>query len=230
MKRYLMTKFFLVVILGLWGKHSVYIFEETEVLRRIREEVVIFRPGELRIDSIAQQGAVTASRILAEAFLLENRWVREFPIFGGGQSGEPVKVFLRVDNNKGGLTRNSSEIYKPDWFMAFANIKDINLVFENLKPNGIALINSDAGITIPLPRSTQKFFVVSARKIAEELGDEIMMNMVMLGAFVKATRLLKFSSLIEAIRKYGFSPEVVELNIEAARRGYNEVKEYQPSP
>ncbi|MDD5137027.1 MAG: 2-oxoacid:acceptor oxidoreductase family protein, partial [Candidatus Omnitrophica bacterium] len=74
-----------------------------------------------------------------------------------------------------------------------------------------------------------KVFTVDASTISKEtIGREIP-NTPMLGALIKATGILDFKSMIEDMRKklekkFKTKPEVIEGNLKAIERAYNEVK------
>src|SRR3972149_7687931 len=54
---------------------------------------------ELRWHGRAQQGMVTAAKILGEAALMEGKYVQAFPEFGPERMGAPVRAFNRVSDD-----------------------------------------------------------------------------------------------------------------------------------
>ena len=74
-----------------------------------------------------------------------------------------------------------------------------------------------------------KVFTVDASKISKEtIGREIP-NTPMLGALIKATGVLDFKEMVEDTKKklekkFKSKPEVIEGNLKAIERAYNEVK------
>ena len=74
----------------------------------------------------------------------------------------------------------------------------------------------------------QKVFTVDASKIAIECIGRALPNAPMLGAICKITSLVTLDHLIEDVKKsFGkkFSQKIIDGNLEATRRGYEEVKE-----
>jgi pyruvate ferredoxin oxidoreductase gamma subunit len=74
----------------------------------------------------------------------------------------------------------------------------------------------------------QKVFTIDATKIALECIGRALPNSPMLGALCKVTGLITLEHLLEDVRKsFGkkFSQIIIDGNLEATRRGYEEVKE-----
>jgi pyruvate ferredoxin oxidoreductase gamma subunit len=74
----------------------------------------------------------------------------------------------------------------------------------------------------------QKVFTVDASKIAMDCIGRALPNASMLGAMSKITGLVALDHLLEDVRKsFGkkFAQRIIDGNLEATRRGYQEVKE-----
>ena len=74
----------------------------------------------------------------------------------------------------------------------------------------------------------QKIFTIDATKIAMECIGRALPNASMLGAVCKVAGLVTLEHLLEDVRKsFGkkFSQKIIDGNIEATRRGYEEVRE-----
>lgn len=89
---------------------------------------------------------------------------------------------------------------------------------SNLEKNGILLIDQD--LVKPEKRRDQiKFYAIPATRIAEEMGNKIIANIVMLGFFTAVTKILTKEAARKAI--FGSVPErYIELNLKAFDRGY----------
>ncbi|MCJ7605526.1 MAG: 2-oxoacid:acceptor oxidoreductase family protein, partial [Dehalococcoidales bacterium] len=66
---------------------------------------------EIRFHGRGGQGAVTAARILASAFVVEGKYVATFPMYGFERRGAPVVAFTRMDDKQ---IREKTQIYTPD--------------------------------------------------------------------------------------------------------------------
>ncbi|MBP1747992.1 MAG: pyruvate/ketoisovalerate oxidoreductase, gamma subunit [Deltaproteobacteria bacterium] len=174
---------------------------------------------EVRFHGRGGQGAVTSAEIIAQAAIKQGMRAQAFPSFGPERRGAPVQAFLRVSDKP---IRLRSKVYKPDSVL----ILDPTLIASanptaGLKEGGYIIINSNKSVeelkkTFP----GQNIIAVDASKIAkEELGVPIT-NTTMLGALVRATRVVELSALEEPVRnRFGVNGQK---NINAYTRAYNE--------
>lgn len=172
---------------------------------------------EIRIHARAGQGAITTAALLGEALFQEDKFAYAFPHFGAARMGAPMNAFVRVQDTP---VRLRSQVYEPDYLL----VVDETLlrgfdVFKGFKSEGIALINTQEDISLSNFKKTQRVFLVPANKIAQEVLGRPLGNTALLGAFCAASGLVKLESLNSAIKKR-FSGKIAELNIEAAKRGY----------
>jgi len=176
---------------------------------------------EIRIHARAGQGAITTASLLGYAYFLRGMYPNAFPHFGAARMGAPMNAFVRVDSKP---VRLRSQIYEPDYLI----IVDSTLMrgfncFSGLRKNGVAIINSKEGLQIPKVGPTQKVFLVPANEIALKTIGRPLGNTALLGAFCAATGELQLESLFEAIKRR-FSSKLQEANIEAAKQGYEFIK------
>ena len=79
------------------------------------------------------QGAFTASRLLGEAYSLnENAYVIAFPSFGPERRGAPIRAFTKLDDKPIG---NRSEISKADYSIYLDDTLFSEQAFDELKPD-----------------------------------------------------------------------------------------------
>ena len=176
---------------------------------------------EIKIFARAGQGAITTATILGESLFLKGKYPYAFPSFGAARMGAPMNAFVRFDEKP---IRLRSQIYEPDYII----IVDSTLMrgfdcFAGFKPEGIAVVNEREGIEAPKPKGKQKIFVVPANKIAQEVIGRPLGNTTLIGAFAAATGELDLDSLTKAIKER-FEGKIADLNIEAAKRGFDFVK------
>lgn len=191
------------------------------------ESEVLGRMIEVRFHGRGGQGAVIASNILAEAGFLEGKEVSAFPFFGVERRGAPVTAYTRVASEK---IRIKSGIYAPDYVIVLdpTLVKAVN-VAEGLKPGGLVLVNTKEQLG-KLSRELnigkgQRVATVDATGIAikHRLGSKTapIVNSSVLGAFAKASGLVKIESLIKSIRHN--VPVKLEENAAAAKEAYEAV-------
>ena len=178
---------------------------------------------DIRINGRGGQGAVTASRLLAEAAIMEGQYVHAFPNFGPERAGAPVTSFARISPEP---FTEKTEVYNPDIVVVIdPTLLDDVPVAEGLKDGGTIVVNYDG-----MKESLVKFFEgthanifnVDGSKIAiEEIGRNVP-NLVMLGALVKVTNVVKLESLVN-VTLNRFRGVLGEKNEVAIKRAFEEV-------
>jgi 2-oxoacid:acceptor oxidoreductase gamma subunit (pyruvate/2-ketoisovalerate family) len=175
---------------------------------------------ELRFHGRGGQGAVTAANILARAAVKEGKYAQAFPYFGAERRGAPVEAYARISDRPLEL---HSQVRSPDIVVVLDPAIPLMVdVTRGLKPGGLVLINSPGKVDLKV----DNVYCVNATKIAKELGLVIggwpVVNTAILGALVKVSNIVSMKSLEEAIAEQ-FREDLAKVNIEAARRAYNEV-------
>ena len=186
---------------------------------------------EIRFHGRGGQGAVIASRILAQALFFEGRYAQSFPTFGAERRGAPVAAFVRADNT---FINIRSRITKPDYVVVMAaRLVETVPVTAGLKEGGIILINSDLSaedFNLDLTKQSgakppYRVITLNLNRIALKygLGSEIMplINAPVLGALAKVSNLVKPESLIQALPH--FIPTRLADNEKALRQAYETV-------
>lgn len=87
-------------------------------------------------------------------------------------------------------------------------------------PGGCVFVNSDV-VTDKVHRTDLTAYYIPCGQIADEVGNSKVSNMVMLGAYVAATKILKPETIETMIHEMftGSKAKFVPLNIEAFKRG-----------
>lgn len=177
---------------------------------------------EVRWHGRGGQGAVTSVELLALAAIEEGKYAQGFPAFGPERRGAPVMAYNRISEKP---IRIRSGIYQPDVVVVLdPSLMGLVNVTDGLKPGGLLIVNTakpEKEIRDML-KYTGKLATVDATHIArEELGIPIA-NTTMLGAILKATRVLKFESLNAPIEeRFG---RIAAKNKNALKRAYDSVK------
>jgi pyruvate ferredoxin oxidoreductase gamma subunit len=177
---------------------------------------------EIRWHGRGGQGAVTSVELLAIAAIDEGKYAQAFPSFGPERRGAPVEAFNRVDKKQ---IRIRSRIYNPDVAVVLdESLVNLINVAAGLKPDGLLIVNTSR--TADEVRSALnykgKVATVDATGIAwKELGVPIT-NTTMLGALIKATKVVKLESLKEPVdHRFG---RIAQRNMAAMKRAFDEVK------
>ena len=185
---------------------------------------------EIRWHGRGGQGTVTAAKVLADTCLSGGRHVQAFPEYGPERSGAPLRAYNRVSSKP---LRMHCPVLNPQVVgVVDSTLLDAVNVSEGAIENAIFVINTPKApgeIKEKLnPEPRQKVFAIDATKIAFECIGRALPNASMLGAVCKVTGLVSLEHLLEDVRKsFGkkFSQKIIDGNIEATRRGYEEVRE-----
>jgi len=178
---------------------------------------------EVRFHGRGGQGVVTASRLLAEAALLEGKKVQSFPAFGAEREGAPIRAFTRLSDT---LIRVRSQIYTPDVVVVLdPTVIRAENVTEGLKDNGWLIVNTarEPGELKKELGTKAKVATVNATSIALELLGAPRVNTPILGTLVKSTQLVTLDSVISVVNST-FKGKVAEANVKAVERAYREAK------
>ena len=163
-----------------------------------------------------------AAQALASAAFQEGGYATAFPFFGAERRGAPVLAFTRIDKKR---IYRKTQVYEPDFVVVLDEslIEGVNVV-EGLKKGGMVLVNSakkpgeiDVGVDV-------KLATVDATSVALEVLKQPATNSAILGAFAKATGLVKIESIEKGIIQiFGdrLGPKVGDLNAKAARTAYD---------
>jgi len=186
---------------------------------------------EIRWHGRAGQGIVTASELLAEAALKDNKYFQAFPEYGPERMGAPIKAYTRVSDEP---IEIHYQILNPEVVVVVnPNLLGVVDVMEGISPNGVLVVNTTetpAQIRKRLKITNDKVKVctVDATKIAMETIRRDIPATLMLGAIIRATGLVDLQHTLELVQeKLGakLRAEVVESNKTALRRAYEEVQE-----
>lgn len=182
---------------------------------------------EIRWHARGGQGAKTASLLLAQAAAMEGKFSQGFPDYGPERMGAPMRGFTRISEKP---IQVHCAIYAP----AIVVVLDDTLlravdVAAGTPEDGLIIVNtvkSGSEIRKISGIEGRRIFTVDATGIAiEEIGRPIP-NAPMMGALIKVSDVLSLDAVVRQIKtkfSHGFRPEVLEGNVRAIRRAYEEV-------
>jgi pyruvate ferredoxin oxidoreductase gamma subunit len=185
---------------------------------------------EIRWHGRGGQGAKTASLLLAEAACSTGKYLQAFPEYGPERMGAPVASFNRISDKP---IRTHVPVTNPDVVV----VLDVSLVEQvdvvsGLDPkSGIILINTSKNpdeIKKQLKFDGKTYTVDASNISIETIGRDIP-NTPMIGALLKVTQMLPINDVLLDIKqkleaKFRNRPEIVNGNIKAIEKAYNEVK------
>jgi len=180
---------------------------------------------EVRWHGRGGQGVVTASDILARAAILEGKFAYHAPEFGPERRGAPVRAFTRISDEP---IEQHFGIYAPDAVVVIDPTLQLNpeYILEGIKRGGLLVVNArrvDEKL-LKMARDLElEVWAVDAYSVALEIFGRPLYNTPMLGAFVKASKLVKLDSVLEVVKERFREPALVERNVEAIRRCFEGV-------
>lgn len=185
---------------------------------------------EIRWHGRGGQGAKTVALLLGDAALSEGKYIQAFPEYGPERTGAPVQSFNRISD-------------EPITIHCHAKNPDVVVVLDptligpvdvtaGLAPDGVVIVNTGltaAEMKKKLNLDGRKLYTLDASTISKETIGRDIPNTPMLGALVKVTGILRHETLVEDTKKklekkFRNKPEVIEGNIKAIERAYNEVQ------
>lgn len=184
---------------------------------------------ELRWHGRGGQGAKTASLLLADAAFNTGKYIQGFPEYGPERMGAPITAYNRISDTP---IRIHSNVYDPDYVIVVDDsLLESVEVTKGLKTEGAILINTDKTekeIRKLLKGYTGKVYLIDASKISRECLKANFPNTSLLAAIIKITGIMTKEELLENMKesfehKFIRKPEVIEPNMLALQRAYDEV-------
>jgi len=183
---------------------------------------------EIRWHGRGGQGAVTAAKMVAELALVQKKYFQAFPEYGPERSGAPIVAFTRVSDAP-------IQIYAGIQHPQIVVVLDRSLlgtvdVTKGAPADAIVLVNSEmspAELRKHYGLKSFHFFTIAATRIALETIKRPLPNTPMVGALTRITGLFGLDEVVALLRtNFGkkFPPKVVEGNINAITRSYEEVQ------
>jgi 2-oxoglutarate ferredoxin oxidoreductase subunit gamma len=169
---------------------------------------------EIRFSGYGGQGVIKSGYIVGKAAsIFDNKHATMTQSFGPEARGSACSAQLLVSEDRilyPYLTR-------PQILVAMS--REAYDKFEpDLDENGILIVDEDLVKPRP-PRGKIKIFSVPATRIAEQLGNRIVANIVMLGFFTAVTNVVSYQAMKDAIP--GSVPDkALPLNLKAFEEGY----------
>ncbi len=185
------------------------------------------------VAGVGGQGTLLATRLLADTAIRAGMHVKIGETYGMAQRGGPVMGHIQI-----GGTSNNPQIRKgeADVLIGFEPAEAVRRGVTYLKEGGLAIINTrvtapvevvsgmraypDMEKMLGLLRSvTDNIHLFDATGIAEEAGDPITTNIVMLGAITRSGLLPYDEEAVVETLKAGLKPRFLEMNMRAFELG-----------
>ena len=167
---------------------------------------------EIRITGFGGQGVVLAGHIIGHACAVNaGKHATMIQSFGPEARGSACSTTLAVCDTE----VLYPYIGRPDIFVVMSS-EGYEKYRDELKDDGILVYEKD--LVKYEPKPGQKAYGVSSTRIAEDLGRAIVQNIVMLGFFAAATRIVPVEKMREAVEE-SVPKGTEELNLRAFDAG-----------
>ncbi|MEO0262230.1 MAG: 2-oxoacid:acceptor oxidoreductase family protein [candidate division WOR-3 bacterium] len=182
---------------------------------------------EIRWHGRGGMGAKTAALLLAEAMMHEGKYVQAFPEYGPERRGAPVVAFTRISEEE---IKGHYGIVNPDIVVIFDDtLLTSQRVKEGIIKETVVVVNTHFSQEEVKKRLgiDCNIKLINASSIAQEIFGRDLPNTPMLGALMKILNIIPFERFLKAVKerlRTKFREDVVEKNIEAIKKAYEEVK------
>lgn len=176
--------------------------------------------AEIRLHGRGGQGTVMAAEMLANAFVLEGNYASVFPSFGIERRGSAVMAFVRFGDMP---VREKTRVYTPEILLVLdPSLLEKKDVYNGFVKGGLIVsAGKDPRQILNMGVEPSVIALVDGMGIAlEETGTNIT-NVIMLGAFAKATGLVSLEHVKEAVTE-SFSGKLLAKNLVGLQRGFDE--------
>lgn len=176
--------------------------------------------NEIIISGFGGQGVMAIGKTLTEAGMKEGMEVSWLPSYGPEMRGGTANCSVVLSHEP----IVSPIVLEPSELIAM-NLPSLIKFEPVVKKDGTIFVNSSV-VDQKVSRSDVRAVYVDCIKIADELGNAKVANMVMLGAYIEAMKNLSTDTIKEMLVHMFTGPKakLVDLNIEALKRGAQCVK------
>ena len=174
---------------------------------------------EIIIAGFGGQGVLSMGKILAYSGIMQDQEVSWMPSYGPEMRGGTANVTVILSDE-----RISSPYLQIFDTAIILNQQSMDKFEGGVKPGGVLLYDPN-GISHHPTRTDINIFQIEGTKLATEMGNKKIFNMVVLGAFLKVKPIVQLDNVIEGLKK-SLSERyhhLIPLNKDAITVGMNNV-------
>ncbi len=179
---------------------------------------------EIFIAGSGGQGVLSLGKILIFSAVEENKYATYYPSYGAEIRGGTANCMVKISDEF-----IYSPVVETTTILTVMNFPSYLKFVQKFIPQKFLFINSSL---VEEKEEIKKFLEqhsknlhtikVQATELANKIGSTIVSNIVMLGAIIKATNLLKPTSVKDVIYKV-FNKKIAELNVSALEEGMRNI-------
>ncbi len=174
---------------------------------------------EMIIAGFGGQGVLSMGKILAYSGIMQDQEVSWMPSYGPEMRGGTANVVVIVSDE-----RISSPVLTVFDTAIILNQQSMDKFEKSVKPGGV-LIYDPNGITHHPERKDIIIYQIEGARLASEMGNAKIFNMVVLGAYLKVKPVVQVENVIKGLKKS--LPEryhkLIPMNEDALNMGMNNV-------
>lgn len=175
---------------------------------------------EIIIAGFGGQGVLSMGKILAYSGIMQDQEVSWMPSYGPEMRGGTANVTVIISDE-----RVSSPVLTEFDTAIILNQQSMDKFEKTVKPGGYLLYDPN-GITRHPARKDIQIFKIEGNKLAVDMGNTKIFNMVVLGAYLKMRPIVKIDNVIAGLKKS--LPEryhsLIPLNESAINEGMNNLE------
>lgn len=178
---------------------------------------------EIIIAGFGGQGVLSMGKILAYSGIMQDEEVSWMPSYGPEMRGGTANVTVILSDE-----RISSPYLQIFDTAIILNQQSMDKFEKAVKPGGVLLYDPN-GISHHPTRTDINIYQIEGNKLAADLGNKKIFNMIILGAYLEVKPVVKLENVIEGLKKS--LPEryhhLIPLNETALSIGMQNVKSYK---
>ena len=174
---------------------------------------------EIIIAGFGGQGVLSMGKILAYSGIMQDKEVSWMPSYGPEMRGGTANVTVILSDD-----RISSPYLKLYDTAIILNQQSMDKFEHSVKPDGVLIYDPNGIIQHPT-RTDIQIYQIDGTKIAAEMGNRKIFNMVVLGGFLKIKPIIELEHVIEGLKK-SLSEKyhhLIPINIEAIKTGMEKI-------
>jgi len=173
-----------------------------------------YKNPEIKIAGFGGQGILLLGAAMAQAGMLENFHVSWLPSYGPEMRGGTANCHVNIREKEVG----SPMVSNPNVLIAM-NRPSLEKFEDDLVKDGLIIYDSSLIDTEPT-RDDVEILAIPATKMADELGNTRIANMIVLGVYMGYTGLMGKETIYESLKSAIKHKRFMDINIRAVDKGY----------
>ena len=167
------------------------------------------------------QGVLSMGMTVANTAMLEDKYVTYLPAYGVEVRGGTANCTVVVSDEE-----VASPVASDPEFVVAMNLPSF-LRFQSVLPSGGLICVNSSLVNTASARGDIEVLPVPTSELAEKLGTDKVANMIMLGAFIRASNIVSYDFLVSHLTQIlgEGKAKQIKMNQDALEVGYNYMKE-----